>query len=298
METAGKQVDDDELREIMKANGIGRPSTRASIIETLFKRKYTRRVKKLVIPTEMGIQLIDTIQNELLKSAELTGQWEKQLKEIEHGEFGAREFIVNMKKMVNDLVFEVRSEKGKPKMVETIVTQQKKETKTAVKTKTKTISEKNELVGTKCPKCSKGKIIKGKNAFGCNRWNDGCNFRLPFVFMDKKLSESQLQKLIDKGETLKIKGFLQNNEKVDGVLKLNNLFEIEFIKAISESKQKDDSAPLCPKCKIGTIIKGKTAYGCSRWKSGCDFRFSFDEIRVQAKGQPLTKELVLKIMKV
>ena len=102
METAGKQVDDDEMRELMKENGIGRPSTRASIIETLFRRKYIERKKKLVLPTQTGIDLINIIDNELLKSAELTGRWEKRLKEIERGEFKAGTFINNMKKMVED----------------------------------------------------------------------------------------------------------------------------------------------------------------------------------------------------
>ena len=109
METAGKQVDDDEMRELMKENGIGRPSTRASIIETLFRRKYIERKKKLVLPTQTGIDLINIIDNELLKSAELTGRWEKRLKEIERGEFNAGTFINNMKKMVDELVYEVRS---------------------------------------------------------------------------------------------------------------------------------------------------------------------------------------------
>ncbi len=111
METAGKQVDDDELRDLMKENGIGRPSTRANIIETLFRRKYIKRNKKQILPTVTGIQLIDTIQNELLKSAELTGTWEKQLKDIEKGEFSASAFIKSMKRMVDALVYEVRSEK-------------------------------------------------------------------------------------------------------------------------------------------------------------------------------------------
>ena len=110
METAGKQVDDDELRELMKANGIGRPSTRANIIETLFRRKYAKRNRKQLIPTEVGIQLIGTIQNKLLKSAELTGQWEKQLKDIENGDYSAGRFIHEMKQMVEELVTEVRME--------------------------------------------------------------------------------------------------------------------------------------------------------------------------------------------
>jgi DNA topoisomerase-3 len=292
METAGKQVDDDELRELMKANGIGRPSTRAAIIETLFKRKYTQRSKKLVIPTEMGIQLIDTIQNELLKSAELTGQWEKHLKEIEQGEFGVKQFIFNMKKMVHDLVYEVRAETGKPRMVATIV----EKPKTVTKVKLKKTPGKTELAGTKCPKCGKGNLLKGKSAFGCSEWKQGCNFRLPFVFMDKKLTETQLRRLIDKKETSQIKGFVLNANKVDGIIKLSPNFDMEFEKSHFEAPKKVESMPPCPKCKVGTIIKGKTAYGCSRWKSGCDFRFNFDDIRNRAQGQKLTRELVLRIL--
>ena len=115
METAGKKVDDDKLRELMKANGIGRPSTRANIIETLFRRNYVRRQKKQLLPTDLGIQLIDTIQNNLLKSVKLTGQWEKQLREIEAGTFPAQQFIANMKKMVSGLTEEVVLEKKLPK---------------------------------------------------------------------------------------------------------------------------------------------------------------------------------------
>jgi DNA topoisomerase III len=288
METAGKQVEDDELRDLMKATGIGRPSTRANIIETLFKRKYTQRRKKQVIPTEMGIQLINTIQNQLLKSAELTGQWEKQLKEIEQGEFGAKEFIYNMKKMVNELVHEVRSETGKARL--SIASDSKP--KKAASRKTKTAKE-----GMKCPKCSNGKIVKGKSSYGCDQWKSGCDLRLPFTFMDKKLTDKQIQRLIEKGETTIIKGFILKDQKVDSILKLNSSFEIEFKNNSLVKIKEEKSMPACPKCGTGTIIKGKTAYGCSEWKSGCDFRFSFEDIKTKANGRKLTKELVLKIMK-
>jgi DNA topoisomerase-3 len=293
METAGKQVDDEELRDLMKANGIGRPSTRANIIETLFKRKYTQRRKKQVIPTEMGIQLINTIQNQMLKSAELTGQWEKQLKEIEEGEFSAKLFIYNMKKMVNELVHEVKMESSSLKL-----SAQDAKPKTKAKPKKETNkSVKKGLNDTNCPKCSEGKIIKGKSSYGCNQWKEGCDFRLPFVFMDKKLTDKQIQRLIEKGETTKIKGFNFNGEKTEGILKLNSSFKMEFENK-SDSKPKEESnMPPCPKCKVGTIIKGKTAYGCSNWKSGCDFRFTFEDIKTKANGQPLTKELVLEIIK-
>ncbi|NQY09466.1 MAG: DNA topoisomerase 3 [Flavobacteriales bacterium] len=285
METAGKQVDDEELRDLMKANGIGRPSTRANIIETLFRRKYTVRKKKQVLPTEMGIQLIGTIQNELLKSAELTGQWEKQLKEIEQGEYSAKQFIVDMKNMVNHLVHDVKHETGKARMVET------------VKLKAKKAAPKTSEKGTTCPKCSEGLIIKGKTVFGCSRWKEGCDLRIPFKFLEKKLTEKQIKRLIEKKATTKIKGFKLNGQKVDGILIFNSEFKIEFQSTSKPAAKNESAMPACPKCKKGTIIRGQTAYGCSAWKSGCTFRFTFDEIKAKANGKALTKELVLEIIK-
>jgi len=269
---------------LMKANGIGRPSTRANIIETLFRRKYAERRKKQVIPTEMGIQLINTIQSELLKSAELTGLWEKQLKEIEQGEYSAAQFIANMKKMVDELVYEVRSETGKPRL------------STASETKKKKAPIKAGLVGTQCPKCSEGKLIKGQTAYGCHEFKAGCDFRIPFLFMDKKLTEKQVQRLVEKKATTKIKGFVHQGEKVEGILKLNSTFGIEFEKKSPAPKRARNAMPPCPKCSKGTIIKGQTAYGCSDWKSGCDFRYNFSDIKAKANGRTLSKELVLEII--
>lgn len=107
METAGRMVEDDELREALKENGIGRPSTRAAIIETLFKRNYIRRVRKSLAPTPTGVELIGLIHEELLKSAELTGIWEKKLRQIERREYDAAAFIAELKQMVSDLVLDV-----------------------------------------------------------------------------------------------------------------------------------------------------------------------------------------------
>ncbi|MFT5956469.1 MAG: DNA topoisomerase-3 [Flavobacteriales bacterium] len=291
METAGKQVEDEELRDLMKGNGIGRPSTRANIIETLFKRKYTQRRKKQVIPTEMGIQLINTIQNQLLKSAELTGMWEKQLKEIEHGEYSARQFISNMKKMVDDLVVEVRMERNMPRMVtgNTSAPAKKKITKVASSTST-----------SSCPKCSEGTVLKGKSSFGCNRWKAGCDFRVPFVYLEKKLTDKQVERLIAKKVTTKIKGFILNGEKTDGILNLDAhgaiTFESETEPKASKPMASKAEMPICPKCGKGSLIKGKTAYGCSDWKSGCDFRFPFETIKEKANGKKLTRELVMEII--
>lgn len=254
METAGKQVEDDELRDLMKANGIGRPSTRANIIETLFRRKYTQRRKKQVVPTEMGIQLIGTIQNELLKSAELTGQWEKQLKEIEEGAFSAKSFIVNMKKMVDDLVYEVRMETGKPRLATVLETQAKKRSVTR---------SKPGLVGRTCPKCNKGKVLKGQSAYGCSEWKAGCGLRLPMVYLDKKLTEKQVQRLVEKKVTTKIKGFVLDGNKVDGVLMLTDTFDVEFENKSPQPAHVNTDQPTCPKCGKGTLVKGQAAYGCS-----------------------------------
>jgi DNA topoisomerase-3 len=296
METAGKQVDDDEMRELMKENGIGRPSTRASIIETLFRRKYIERKKKLVLPTSTGIQLIDLIDNELLKSAELTGRWEKRLKEIERGEFNAGTFISNMKKMVDELVYEVRSNKSKVRISSTAVTSSTVE-KSPVK-KTKSIKQ---VTGKTCPKCNKGTLLKGSKAFGCSDYNKTCDFLMPFEFLGKKISENQLIRLIDKYCTTNLKGFKTKNSKVEGLIRFdeNYKFKFELKKTVTSStfeKSSQSETITCPKCKKGTVLKGKTAYGCSEHKSGCDFLFTFEKIKKIANGKPLTKELVLKII--
>ncbi|MCF6350752.1 MAG: DNA topoisomerase 3 [Flavobacteriaceae bacterium] len=273
METAGKQIDDDEMRELMKENGIGRPSTRASIIETLFRRKYVVRKKKLLIPTETGIKLIDIIQNKLLKSATLTGQWERKLKEIEKGIFNAGTFIKNMKKMVDHLVYEVRSEKVRANISATAIK----------KVKNVKLKSKNELINQSCPKCNKGIILKGKSAFGCNNYKNGCDFKLPFTFKSKKITENQYLRLIHKGSTINLKDFTVKNTKVDGLINFDSNFKLILQTVKPRFKQKEQIN--CPKCKTGTVIKGKTAYGCTAYKTGCDFRRSFDEIKKRGSNK-------------
>ncbi len=293
METAGKHVDDDEMRELMKENGIGRPSTRANIIETLFRRKYIVRKKKQIIPTETGIQLIDTIQNKLLKSAELTGRWEKQLKEIEKGSFNAGTFINNMKKMVDDLVYEVRTEKRANISAVTTAKKNKSQTRSSTKTLKGITSE-------KCPKCNKGTILKGKTAYGCSNYKNGCDFRLPFSFKNKKISENQLIRLLNKDCTVNLKGFKTDSGTVEGLIRFDKNYHLVLEeKKIPAKAGITTSVPeqlACPKCKKGKILKGKTAFGCSNYKNGCDFVFSFDKIRKIAKGKELTKELVYTIL--
>ncbi|WP_027391237.1 type IA DNA topoisomerase [Aquimarina latercula] len=292
METAGKQVDDDEMRELMKENGIGRPSTRANIIETLFKRKYIERNKKQILPTSTGIQLIDTIQNKLLISAELTGRWEKQLKEIEKGSFNAGAFIKNMKQMVDHLVYEVRTEKTRANIS---YTADKKTQKTNTEKTKKTSTIKDEL----CPKCKKGKILKGKSAYGCSAFKDGCSFQLPFTYLGKKISEKQYIRLVKKGCTVNLKGFKSESGLVEGLLRFDDHFRIilEEKKTKSATTTSTPDQMECPKCKKGHILKGKTAYGCSEFKNGCDFRYSFDMLRTKTTGKKITKALVSQILR-
>ena len=267
METAGKQVEDDELRDLMKENGIGRPSTRANIIETLFRRKYVKRNKKQLIPTITGIQLIDTIQNELLKSAELTGSWEKQLKDIEKGKISATAFIKGMKRMVDALVYEVRSEKVQTRISSV-------NNKPVGKPKSKTKSKTETIIGGSCPKCKTGKLLKGKSAYGCNMYGKSCDFTLPFSFCDKKISENQYMRLLSKGLTVNLKGFKIEGKPVEGLLRFDANFKLKI--EPKQTKVKPVVAgDTCPKCKTGKLLKGKTAFGCSNYKTGCNYRVNF-----------------------
>ncbi|RGM48198.1 MULTISPECIES: DNA topoisomerase 3 [Bacteroides] len=211
METAGKLVDNDELRDALKENGIGRPSTRAAIIETLFKRNYIRKEKKNLVATPTGVELVQIIHEELLKSAELTGIWEKKLREIEKCTYNAGQFLEELKQMVTDVVMSVLSdnsnrhitiqapapEKGskattvkaadgdKPKKepkkrAPRKTTAEKKTAQTQSETPSPSVVLQDVLVGQPCPLCGKGTIIKGKTAYGCSEWKNGCTYRKAF----------------------------------------------------------------------------------------------------------------------
>lgn len=199
METAGKLVDNDELRDALKENGIGRPSTRAAIIETLFKRHYIRKERKNLIATPTGVELIQLIREELLKSAELTGIWEKKLREIERRNYDAATFLSELKQMVTDIVYTVlrdnsnrrvtvMPEEPKAPAAKTAAREKKTEKKTTARKKkdapspapANSLPEGDAIVGQPCPLCGKGTILKGKTAYGCSEWKNGCTFRKPF----------------------------------------------------------------------------------------------------------------------
>ena len=212
METAGRNVDDEELREAMKENGIGRPSTRAAIIQTLYKRGYIRLQRKSLEATPTGVALIGLIQEELLKSAELTGIWENKLRQIEHHTYSAQQFMAELKQMVSELVHTVlcdntnrrvqqasapsgngspagkssakqgtsspsapSSPAGNSSSSAGNATSSSVESNGEAKPKRKIIR-----AGSKCPQCGEGKVIKGHTAYGCSRWKEGCDWRKPF----------------------------------------------------------------------------------------------------------------------
>ena len=186
METAGKLVDNDELRDALKENGIGRPSTRAAIIETLFKRHYIRKERKNLIATPTGVELIQLIREDLLKSAELTGIWEKKLREIERRSYDAATFLNELKQMVADIVNSVLSDNTNrrvtimPEETPAKAIEKAAARKKAAKKKTATTPQGDAIIGTPCPLCGKGTIIKGKTAYGCSEWKNGCTYRKPF----------------------------------------------------------------------------------------------------------------------
>lgn len=201
METAGKLVDDDELRDALKENGIGRPSTRAAIIETLFKRNYIRKERKNLYATQTGVELIGTIKEELLKSAELTGIWEKKLRQIEKNEYDPRLFIEELKQMLTEIVANVKSDTGRAITIEEIIPEKEKAEKPKTKKKTenkKQTAAKEEKSDTVlCPLCNKGSVIKGKTAYGCSEWKVGCSFRLPYEDIDERLKNEDLKTIIE-----------------------------------------------------------------------------------------------------
>lgn len=267
METAGKQVDDEEMRDLMKENGIGRPSTRAAVIETLFRRKYIVKQKKKLVATPMGVQLIDTIQNELLKSPKLTGQWEKKLREIEQGNYDAKIFLKEMEGLVSTVVHDVKNRSSVNRFHEA-------DQKLRKKTESPT-----------CPKCKSGSLLKGKKAYGCSQYKKGCDFTVSFSQFNKKLTEKQVFQLVKSGKTGWIKGFEKDQSKVEGKLSLSESLTVEL-----EVKEKEILK--CPRCQDGEIILGRNAYGCNRFNSGCKTTIPFEVF-----GKKLTKTQTIQLIK-
>ncbi|HEY0612930.1 MAG TPA: DNA topoisomerase 3 [Chitinophaga sp.] len=226
METAGKQVEDEEMRELLKDNGIGRPSTRANIIETLLRRKYIEKRKKNIYATQTGIDLIDTIQSELLKSPELTGQWERKLRLIEKGEYAMDTFKGELVQMVTELVTEVKT--AGYKVISVAPEAPPHPEKPAKPSKPKPAPTPADITSLSCPKCKTHPLKKGNTAYGCANYQV-CGFKLPFEVLGKQLTDKQVADLVTKGKTSKIKGLVLpgGGEPVQARLVLNAQFVVE-----------------------------------------------------------------------
>lgn len=241
METCGKEVEEGDLRDALKGSGIGTPATRAAIIEILIRRIYIERKSKKLVPTQKGLSIYKLLKDKDITSPELTGKWEKNLKEIELGKSDPSAFMDDIFDYSRKVVGQMFQVGGKVRH--------------------------NSLAT--CPKCKEGGIVEGKKAFGCDRWKEGCDFFVYKEMSGKAITQNQLQTLIAKGETGRVKGFKNKEGKS---------FEAN-IKLDENMKPKlDFSAPeranlgKCPKCKQGDVVEGKTAFGCIRFKEGCDFR--------------------------
>ncbi len=248
METAGKDIDDEMLREAMKDKGLGTPATRASIIEILLKRNYVVRNKKSLIPTEKGISVIDVIENDELKSASLTGEWEAKLKNIERGNYKRADFMREIVNYTREMIDEL-----KHKEVTRIA---------GVYNDSETMKN---AIGT-CPRCGNPVIEKDK-AYGCAAYSDGCTFKIWKEIAKKKISKTQAKKLIANGKTDLIKGMTsKEGKKFDVYLKLSEEFEVVFDFPSDEERSIGD-CPLCGKA----IVERKTNYSCVSDREECDF---------------------------
>lgn len=204
METAGRAIDDEELREAMKENGIGRPSTRAAIIETLFKRRYIERRRKSIVPTQAGIDLINIINEDLIKSPRLTGLWENKLRRIERGDFSAATFVAELKQMITTIVHDVLNDNSQRRV--TVIEDAPAKGKGAKASKTATGSAEKparkratpirKLEQVMCPVCGKGHLIKGRTAYGCSEYASGCSYRLPFTDCPADATPSAVAKAV------------------------------------------------------------------------------------------------------
>lgn len=241
MEGASKLVDDKQLKNAMKNNGLGTPATRAAIIERLLKVGYIERQKKTLLPTPKGERLIDLVP-ELVKSPEMTGRWEKTLADIEEGTANPKDFMNGIIDITKQIVELAKSQK----VIEQIM-----------------IS--GEVVG-KCPLCGK-EVIENKKGFGCSGYRAGCKFIIWKTVAKKKLTIKQVQQLLLAGKTDVISGFTSNaGNKFNAALVLDENGKIKF-EFSNENKKTIGKCPLCGK----DIIELTKGYGCSGYKEGCKF---------------------------
>ncbi len=301
MKNAGREVEDEALAQAVKENGLGTPATRAEIIEKLIRTKLIERQKKVIVPTDKGMALVKLVA-EPLKSPELTGAWEQHLKDIEEGKEDAGRYYNGIVDMVRTLIPQVTQT---PRGSMTAFNQRRnRQGPTARPTSGKAPSgssaepetNRDKKPGTQakngtCPRCGQGRVIEGKTAWGCNRFREGCRFRIPKELAGKKLTAKQVADLADKGKTAKIKGFTgKSGDKFEARLVLDANQSVKFEDAQLSKPKAEKKPPTCPRCRIGHLIEGKKGFGCNRYREGCHF-----VIWKEVAGKKLTKAQVFRL---
>lgn len=261
METAGKIVDDEELKEALKDKGVGTPATRASIIEILIQRNYIERKRKNLISTPNGRQLIALVQDERLKSPELTGDWEFRLKQMERGSYDPRKFMSEVESYTREIL-EATAEK--------------------------TIDLKN--LGP-CPVC-KAPVIRGKTGYGCSKWRQGCGFSLKEESLGMRITATLMRELLLNQRSLTAHGIQDGKQRILGTLKLSKKGKLGY--AVAETAQKPNDEKTigsCPSCG-GEITEASKSYGCANWREGCKF-----VIWKTIAKKEISKEIALELLK-
>ena len=278
MKNAGREVEDETLAAAMKESGLGTPATRAEIIERLIRSDLVQRNKKSLAATDKGKALVAAVA-EPLKSAELTGQWEQKLKDVEEGRLAADKFNQSIVAFVQSLIPQVSQS---PTLPPSAFGGNGRGGKSR-NGKSGGGPSSGANLGT-CPKCSQGEILESKKGFGCNRYREGCDFVIWKTVARKKLTQKQVGDLLAKGQTAEIKGFTSKaGKQFSARLKLSDQFKVEFDFDATPAPQSPPKNPpktspsdkgqtlTCPKCGQGQIIEGRRGFGCNRYREGCNF---------------------------
>jgi len=262
METAGKIVDDEELKEALKDKGVGTPATRASIIEVLIQRKYVERKRKNLISTDSGRHLVALVQDERLKSPELTGDWEYRLKKVERGEYDPVTFINEVVDYTKEIL---------------------------AGTSAKTVNLKD--LGP-CPKCG-APVMRGKSGYGCTRWREGCDFVIRDGELGLEFSPELMRELLLSGRTLEPQAIRDEGRSLFGTVSIGKKGRLacEEVESVSASKGQNKVGD-CPVCGSG-VVEGKKGYGCLNWKNGCKF-VVWKEIAKKKISRELAREMMEK----
>ena len=274
MKNAGREIEDDELAAAMKESGLGTPATRAETIEKLIRTGYVVRDRKAITSTEKGKALVSLVA-ESLRSPELTGEWEQQLKEIEEGQRPVAGFYEGIADLVKSLVPKVQQGPAlSPEQAAQARGKQKGKGKSSGK-----------VLGP-CPKCKEGQVVENAKAYGCSRYREGCNFTIWKTVARKRLTEKQARLLMANGRTEKMQGFVSKaGKKFAAQLKFDDEYKVVFEfderprngsarpEGHKESPEEtaQSAALTCPKCRQGQIIEGQRGFGCNRYREGCNF---------------------------